>query len=48
MKEITCHECEFWLPDEDICNYPDMPPCHDYLYENQRKKALKNELNKRK
>lgn len=48
MKEISCHECEYWLPDEEHCDYLDMPPCMDYLYEKERKQAFEKELNKRK
>lgn len=27
-----CHECEYWLPDEEECRYKDIPPCFDNLY----------------
>lgn len=47
-KDISCHECEYWLPDEDMCEYAGMPPCMDYLYEKDRKKAFENERNKTK
>ena len=48
MKEISCHECEYWLPDEEQCNYPDLPPCMDYLYGKQTRKVFEDKLNKTK
>lgn len=24
-----CSACGFWNPDEEQCDYPDMPPCYD-------------------
>lgn len=25
----SCKECYFWNPDEELCDYPDAPPCQD-------------------